>query len=602
MANELQRANTDALIERKESDGEGRTIDLRLLRWGEVAENTMEGIRETFARGAFSKADPSRVTLEAQRHGGPLVGVATEIVERDEDAIATFRVAGTPAGEELLTLAREGVLRDASIVFKPLRSNDRPDGVVERTDVELVRVALLERGAYPSAEVMAVREEAALEDKESETLADNAEATVVQNDVDLQPVMERLENIETKMGALDSIGSAPAIIKPKYDTLSAYTEAVYKRAEESDLLARALTEQTSSSNGGVIPENWMKDVKRIVNLGRRGISAFGGPRPLGPSGTTVDFPYLNSSNTLVASQTEGAEVQTAAVDIAKGSANIVTYAGGSRITYQLAQRSDPSYREAYNRIVMAAWADVTDAAFVTALESGASGAETIGGMLGAAVSLSTSAEADDIIDATTHGLEIGDAVVFTSLTGGAGLTAGRVYWVVPTSHGVNTFRVAATPGGAAIDFTTDITAGAVAPLVTTGEYFRSSLFEASVAVEDATGQPASVVLASTDVFLALAGLTDFVANLPANVSLDASGLATASTLKMMSSGLEIVRDDNVSAGKVLVSNQMAAGWHEDGPRWATNEDASQLGTNVAVYSYGAGVAYAPAGIIEVTFI
>lgn len=75
--------------------------------------------------------------------------------------------------------------------------------------------------------------------------------------------------------------------------------------------------------------------------------------------------------------------------------------------------------------------------------------------------LQTSAAADDIIDCTSHGFEVGDAVIFTALTGGAGLTVGTVYYVIAANLAANTFQVSATPGGAAVNFTTDITAGSV---------------------------------------------------------------------------------------------------------------------------------------------
>jgi hypothetical protein len=82
--------------------------------------------------------------------------------------------------------------------------------------------------------------------------------------------------------------------------------------------------------------------------------------------------------------------------------------------------------------------------------------------VGAPVTLAVSAAADDIIDTTTpHGFIVGQQVIFTALTGGAGLVVGTPYWVVATSLGANTFRVAAAIGGAAIGFTTDITAGTV---------------------------------------------------------------------------------------------------------------------------------------------
>ena len=85
--------------------------------------------------------------------------------------------------------------------------------------------------------------------------------------------------------------------------------------------------------------------------------------------------------------------------------------------------------------------------------------------VGTEINLATSAAADDIIDtATPHGFAEGDVVVFTELTGGAGLTADTPYYVVATSLAASTFRVAATAGGSAAGFTSDITAGKVAPL------------------------------------------------------------------------------------------------------------------------------------------
>jgi hypothetical protein len=83
----------------------------------------------------------------------------------------------------------------------------------------------------------------------------------------------------------------------------------------------------------------------------------------------------------------------------------------------------------------------------------------------AAVTLSTSAAADDIIDtATAHGYVAGDQIRFAGLTGGTGVTAGQTYYVVSTSLAAQTFRFSDTKGGAPINFTTDITAGTVQKL------------------------------------------------------------------------------------------------------------------------------------------
>jgi hypothetical protein len=73
-----------------------------------------------------------------------------------------------------------------------------------------------------------------------------------------------------------------------------------------------------------------------------------------------------------------------------------------------------------------------------------------------------SAATDDIIDTTgAHGFAVNDVVRFTSLTGGSGLVTDTDYYVVSTSLGSTTFRVAASRSGAPLGFSTDITAGTV---------------------------------------------------------------------------------------------------------------------------------------------
>ena len=67
--------------------------------------------------------------------------------------------------------------------------------------------------------------------------------------------------------------------------------------------------------------------------------------------------------------------------------------------------------------------------------------------------------ATDVITATGHIYTANQTVIFSAITGGAGLSANTVYFVRDISGG--TFKVSATSGGAAINFTTNITAGSV---------------------------------------------------------------------------------------------------------------------------------------------
>ena len=75
----------------------------------------------------------------------------------------------------------------------------------------------------------------------------------------------------------------------------------------------------------------------------------------------------------------------------------------------------------------------------------------------------TGVAATDLITATGHPFANGDQIGFQSITGGEGLTDGTTYFVRDVAG--NDFKVAATSGGAAINFTTDISAATIVPVM-----------------------------------------------------------------------------------------------------------------------------------------
>src|SRR5574338_568328 len=130
---------------------------------------------------------------------------------------------------------------------------------------------------------------------------------------------------------------------------------------------------TAGANAGMVTPGVVGENHGIVSRGRPAITAFGGPRPIPDvSGMSIDWPYFDGTlSSLVGAQSaQKAEITSVAVDIKKGTEALNTYAGGADIAYQLLRRSSPSYLDAYTRILITAWGIVTDAAFVTELESG----------------------------------------------------------------------------------------------------------------------------------------------------------------------------------------------------------------------------------------
>lgn len=84
----------------------------------------------------------------------------------------------------------------------------------------------------------------------------------------------------------------------------------------------------------------------------------------------------------------------------------------------------------------------------------------------------TGTASSDTFSKTAHGLANGDLVVLTEMSGGAGIRAGNAgngdenaepLFVIGQT--ANTFQLSRTPGGSAVDFTSDITAVTVTKLV-----------------------------------------------------------------------------------------------------------------------------------------
>jgi len=369
-----------------------RIIETRLLRWGEVAQ-TAQG-PERFVRGAFRGIDPETVTLEAiGPHGAEpgvrLAGRGVSLEEREDGPYFAARVSRTVAGDELLELVRDRVYRRVSVVFEPAPGGSRlgRDGVTDRLRANLARVGIVERGAYASAEVLAVRgadmpEPTPVPDP-TPTPVPNPTPTPVPDPPEPTPrvdVLARMDELRGdligRMVALEGRGATrSAHALARFDTFGAFADAAYADADAAPLLARALVDQLITENPGVVPPSWVTEIAGILARPRPAITALGGPRSLGDSGMELDWPYLDPAldlDTIVAVQAaEKTDIASVKVKILKGSSAIATYAGGSDVSYQLIRRSRPAYREAYLRILSIAYARTTEAAFEAALDAGA---------------------------------------------------------------------------------------------------------------------------------------------------------------------------------------------------------------------------------------
>ena len=280
--------------------------------------------------------------------------------------------------------------------------------------------------------------------------------------------------------------------------------------------ARALADVvfTAGANAGLASGNLVtQDIKGLVARARPAVTAFGGPRGLGDSaGLTAEWAYFDGTLTdfVAAQSAEKAEIESATVDIKLATEALKTYAGGADISYQVLRRGSPSILDAFGRIELAAYAVVTDAAFVTELETG------------------------------SVTIDFAEALAAHDLT-----------------------------------------------------EFIANLVDASIAVQAATGSPAQFALLSSTAFAQYAK-----AAAAASTATVVSPDFTIAGLNLNVGGIRLILDSNVTAGKAIISNDLAAAWLEDGPFQVSAEDVAHLGRDVAYWGLGAGARFIPAGIIE----
>ena len=122
-------------------------------------DGTIERYTEELVRGCFAEAcaDPLSVHL-CVGHDGPQVGFANDLEERSDGLHSRFRLTGSRrAADRIVSRIRSGNLAACSVEFAPVDTRRTEAGVVQRVRCELHGVALVARGAYAEARVVAAR-------------------------------------------------------------------------------------------------------------------------------------------------------------------------------------------------------------------------------------------------------------------------------------------------------------------------------------------------------------------------------------------------------------------------------------------------------------
>jgi len=156
---------------------EGRTVDVRLVPFGEVARVAdpprWEPYDEEWLPGVFDHQLNAANRVHAKYgHSESVVDVVGHGIslraERDGYHMST-KILETIQGDTALELIRGGALPCVSLEARPVKSQKTRGGVVQRMKANLQGFAFCRQGAFAGAQVLAIREEI-----ESEVVLDAA--------------------------------------------------------------------------------------------------------------------------------------------------------------------------------------------------------------------------------------------------------------------------------------------------------------------------------------------------------------------------------------------------------------------------------------------
>lgn len=321
-------------------------------------ETKIGGLRESFAPGAFNVEDVIGKPL-AYRHGEP-IGRITGAESREDGLYIDFDIVNTAQGRDAAVLARTDSIKGLSVGFMSAKSAmNKTRDAITHTVANLLEVSLTPYPAYSTAGVSSIRE------NEGDIMSDTMDSTEAVS-VD-QEAREAVANLRETVQAIEAKAFATEASHElsKYRSFGEYSKAVF----HGDVENRALDNQTLADAPGLVPPVWMREIKGVLDRGRPCITAIGGPSSAAGAGMTINWPYFTGDlSAIVAAQaSELTEVNSVDIDILKGTATLATYAAGSRLSMQVIERTDPSYLDAHNRIMLGAFGTETDYAFQAAL-------------------------------------------------------------------------------------------------------------------------------------------------------------------------------------------------------------------------------------------
>lgn len=359
------------------ADVENRTITGTIVPFG-ISGSTSAGA-VIFEFGSFQqfKAEDIILNKEHQRTDPLGRGIKGSEIITPAGISMSFKIAPTSAGTDALIEAAEG-LRPAFSIEASADEYTIDKGVMKVTAATLQAVAHVTNPAFKSAlitDVAASEEEGDTPETTEAAAEENQKGTTMENE---NPEVEAAE-VEAAPAVIQA--AAPIRTAPRSPIVdgSSYLEHSIKAAmgnDDSRQYVRAADESTTTNTGLTLAPHLQEFVTTSIG-GRPTIDAIS-TGALPASGMSFTIPKLTQAPT-VADVNEGSSPFGTAMTSDYLTVSVNKFAGASRVSWELIDRSSPAFLTELLREMQLAYAKATDLAVVSALLSGGTDATAVAG-------------------------------------------------------------------------------------------------------------------------------------------------------------------------------------------------------------------------------
>jgi HK97 family phage major capsid protein len=357
------------------ADSNARTLSVRIVTFGDKG-NTSVG-PTIFAADSLKFNKTTKLLLEHDRTR-PIGKLLTYSIH-DEGIDATFKVAGTIAGDDSLLEASEG-LRDGFSVGAFIEDYKVVDGVMQITAARIQEVSLVTDPAIQSARVekVAATENIVPSDSnpnnsETKEVSDNTtEGEPVSDTTVPAPADEAVEAAKVEPTIVASAPVAHTKLRSPINSPASYLEHSVRAALGDDLsrqYVQAASDTTTTEVAGLVPTPQLSTIwdPKTTNV-RPSISAIR-TATLPAAGMTFEIPRVKTAPTVAEAAEKGAFSDTQ-VEIEYLSVSVKKYAGMQKFDVEVLDRTSPAFFDELVRLMANAYAKATDTAVATAIQAG----------------------------------------------------------------------------------------------------------------------------------------------------------------------------------------------------------------------------------------